>query len=132
MINFVYLRKIDALPLGVDRVEIGNWSKTREVNEINEDEKKLNSEKLEGVRNINFDVSLNELETFTQLYTGSNTMLDRSEVIPDEYKGDNTIIKGNKVLRTKITKSDKIYSFDYNTIKTWIGSNTSTNWESGF
>ena len=138
MINFVYLRKIDALPLGVDRVEIGNWTKTREINEIRDDEKKLNSEKLEGIRNINFDVSINEdgsineLETFTLLYEASNTMKYINKVSSDEHKGDNTIIKGNKVLRTKVTMSNKIYSFDYNTIKTWIGSDTSVNWESGF
>ena len=34
MMNLVYVKKSDALPTGVDRVEIGNWTKTREINEI--------------------------------------------------------------------------------------------------
>ena len=131
MINFVYLKKIDALPLGVGRVEIGNWTKTREINEIKEDEKKLNSEFIESIKNINFDANINEVEIFSNLYTSSSVMRSINSVNSDKPKDDGTIIKGNKVLRTKVTASNKIYSFDYNTIKDWISSDTSVNWKSG-
>lgn len=139
LINVIYIKKIDALPLGVDRVEIGNWTKTREVNEIKEGEIKLNSEIFESIKNINFGTSINdnesmiEVETFTSLYTSSNNaMRDVGYVSANKYNGDITVIKGNKVLRTKLSMYNKIYSFDYNTIKTWIGSDTSVNWESRF
>ena len=55
MMNLVYVKKINALPKGVDRVEIDNWTKTREINEIKENKKKLNSEEFTNIRNINFD-----------------------------------------------------------------------------
>ena len=139
LINIIYIKKIDALPLGVDRVEISNWTKTREVNEIKEGEIKLNSEVFKSIKNINFSTdisdneSMTEVETFTSLYTSSNNVMrDIGDVSADKYNGDRTIIKGNKVLRTKLSMSNKIYSFDYNTIKTWIGSDTAVNWESGF
>ncbi len=131
MINLVYIKKIDALPEGVDRVEIGNWTKTREINEIEEDEKKLNSEELGGIRNINFDENFNKLELFSSLYTSSNSMRSVKKVSSIEYDENETAIKGNKVLRTKVRTSEPFYSFDYKTIKTWIGSERSIRWDDG-
>lgn len=133
MMNLVYIKKIHALPVGVDRVEIGNWTKTREINEIKEDEKKLNSENFNNIRNINFDNNLNLLEVFTNLYTsGNKSMRTVSTVSSYEYEGDKSKIKGNKVLRTRIRAFEPFYSFNYNTIKTWIGSDVSPNWEDGY
>ena len=133
MMNLVYIKKIHALPVGVDRVEIGNWTKTREINEIKEDEKKLNSENFNNIRNINFDDNVNLLEVFTNLYTsGNKSMRNVSTVSSYEYQGDKNKIKGNKVLRTRIRASEPFYSFDYNTIKTWIGSDVSPNWKDGY
>lgn len=133
MMNLVYIKKIHALPVGVDRVEIGNWTKTREINEIKEDEKKLNSENFNNIRNINFDNNLNLLEVFTNLYTsGNKSMRTVSTVSSYEYEGDKSKIKGNKVLRTRIRAFEPFYSFNYDTIKTWIGSDVSPSWEDGY
>lgn len=131
MINLVYIKKTEALTEGVDRVEIDNWTKTREINEIEEDEKKLNSEELGGIRNINFDENFNKLELFSSLYTSSNSMRSVKRVSSIEYDENETIIKGNKVLRTKVRTSEPFYSFDYKTIKTWIGSERSIRWDDG-
>ena len=133
MMNLVYIKKIHALPVGVDRVEIGNWTKTREINEIKEDEKKLNSENFNNIRNINFDDNVNLLEVFTNLYTsGNKSMRNVSTVSSYEYEGDKSKIKGNKVLRTRIRAFEPFYSFNYDTIKTWIGSDVSPSWEDGY
>lgn len=133
MINLVYIKKIHALPQGVDRVEIGNWTKTREINEIKEDEKKLNSEDFKNIRNINFDDNLNPLEIFTNLYTsGDKSMRTVGTVSSYEYEGDESRIKGNKVLRTRVRTFEPIYSFNYNTIQTWLESSVSPIWREGY
>lgn len=132
MMNLVYVKKIDALPMGVDRVEIGNWTKTREINEIEEGEKKLNSEALDNVGNINFDESVNQIEIFNSLYSSSNLMRNVERVSASQYEGDKNIIKGNKVLRTIVRTTEPFYSFDYSTIKTWVGSDINVNWQEGF
>lgn len=127
-INLIYCEKIYSLPRGVDRVEIGNWTKTREVYEIKEDEKKLNSEYFTGIRNINFDDSLNQVEILNNLYETENRKL---RTVNDLNFNNKIIIKGNKVLRGKINFSDPFYFYNYNTIKSWVGSDVSTIWEGG-
>ena len=125
MMNLVYVKKSDALPTGVDRVEIGNWTKTRETNEIKGEEKKLNSERFDNIRNINFEDSLNQIEEFTNLYTSTSKSMRTVKQVNDDSKN---IIKENKVLRTRVRTFEPIYSFTYDTIKTWIGSEESPTW----
>ena len=78
MLNLVFVKKIDALPLGVERVEIGNWTKTREANEIEGDEKKINSEEFENTKNINLNDDSNSIETITNLYKNDNRKMYKS------------------------------------------------------
>lgn len=126
--NLVCINKIDALPVGVDKVEIGNWTKTREVNEINGGEKKLNSEYFDNIKNINFDESINKLEVFNNLYTSSSRAMRE---VKDLNVNSENIIEGNKVLRTRVRAYEPFYSFNYNTIKTWVGSDISPVWKDG-
>ena len=112
--NLVYVKKSDALPTGVDRVEIGNWTKTREINKIKGEEKKLNSERVDNIRNINFEDSLNQIEEFTNLYTSTSKSMRTVKQGNDDSKN---IIKENKVLRTRVRTFEPIYSFTYDTIK---------------
>ncbi|WP_434798593.1 hypothetical protein [Terrisporobacter vanillatitrophus] len=132
MINLVYIKKIHALPQGVDRVEIGNWTKTREINEIREDEKKLNSEDFKNIRNINFDDTLNPLEIFTNLYTSGDKSMRTVSTVNSFKPEDENRIEGNKVLRTRVRTSDPIYSFNYNTIQTWLESSENPIWKDGY
>ena len=129
MMNLVYVKKSDALPTGVDRVEIGNWTKTREINEIKGEEKKLNSERFDNIRNINFEDSLSQIEEFTNLYTSTSKSMRTVKQVNDDSKN---IIKENKVLRTRVRTFEPIYSFTYDTIKTWIGSEESPTWGEGY
>ena len=133
MMNLVYVKKINALPTGVDRVEIGNWTKTREINEIKGEEKKLNSERFDNIRNINFEDSLNQIEEFTNLYTSTSKSMRTVKQVNDDSKNiiNENIIKENKVLRTRVRTFEPIYSFTYDTIKTWIGSEASPTWGEG-
>ena len=55
MINLISMEEIFALLEGVRKIEIENWTKTREVEDIGDGEKKLNSEEFEGIENINID-----------------------------------------------------------------------------
>ncbi|WMT83289.1 hypothetical protein [Terrisporobacter mayombei] len=132
MINLVYINKIHALPQGVDRVEIGNWTKTREINEIKEDEKKLNSEDFKNIKNINFDDTLNPLEIFTNLYTPGDKSMRTVNIVNSFKPEDESKIKGNKVLRTRVRTFEPIYSFNYNTIQTWLESSVSPIWKEGY
>lgn len=126
--NLVCINKVDALPAGVDKVEIDNWTKTREVNEINGEEKKLNSEYFDNIKNINFDDSINKLEVINNLYTSSSIAMRE---VKDLNVNSENIIEGNKVLRTRVRLSEPFYSFTYNTIKTWVGSDISPVWKEG-
>ena len=65
MINFVFSINIDALPKGVERVSIENWKKTREINEVEGDERKLNSEIITDIKNT--DVNDDEVQLLTSL-----------------------------------------------------------------
>lgn len=129
MMNLVYVKKINALPTGVDRVEIDNWTKTREINEIKENKKKLNSEEFTNIRNINFDDTLNQLEVFNNLYTTVNKSMRE---VKDININSENVINGNKVLRTRVRTFEPFYSFNYDTIKTWIGSDVSPTWGDGY
>ena len=131
MINIIYVKKVHALPLGVDIVKINNWTKTREVNEIEENEKKLNSENFDDIKNVNFSSDINEVETFDNLYDKLNVMRNIKNVSIEKYKDGEALITGNKVLRTKVTSDKKIHSFDYNTIKGWIGNGSNVDWQNG-
>ena len=65
MINFVFSINIDALPKGVERVSIENWKKTREINEVEGDERKLNSEIITDIKNT--EVNDDEVQLLTSL-----------------------------------------------------------------
>lgn len=134
MMNLVYTKKIYALPSGVERVEIGNWTKTREVNEIGGDEKKLNSEVLSNIENINMGDDAKEVEIVDNVYNNINlkmkNIIDANNDRLSQSDGNEDIrtIKGGKVLRTRAFSSDPI-SFNYENIKSWIGSNESILWK---
>lgn len=130
MLNLVYIKKIDALPKGVERVEIGNWTKTRETDEINTDEKKLNSEEFSNIENINFGDSLNIPDTFNNLYNLDDKSMRTIGTVNSLRANDNkSIVTGNKVLRTKIRTVEPIYSFNYSTMQTWLESSENPTWK---
>lgn len=126
IVNSICIKKIYALPRGMERVKIGNWTKTREIYEINGDEKKLNSENLDMVRNINFNENLNQLEIFNNLYTERTKAMRK---VSDLNSSNGSLIKGNKVLRTTVKTSEPFNFSNYNTIKTWVGSDINPTWE---
>lgn len=143
MLNLVFVKKIDALPLGVERVEIGNWTKTREANEIEGDEKKINSEEFENTKNINLNDDSNSIEIITNLYKNETKSMRTLKAVNDLNSKESTenpvFHKGNKILRTKVRSFEPIYSFSdrnsktssYDNLYTWIGSDTSTKWIDG-
>ena len=143
MLNLVFVKKIDALPLGVERVEIGNWTKTREANEIEGDEKKINSEEFENTKNINLNDDSNSIEIITNLYKNETKSMRTLKAVNNLNSNESTenpvFHKGNKILRTKVRSFEPIYSFSninsktssYDTLNTWVGSDTSTKWIDG-
>ncbi|MGM9535067.1 MAG: hypothetical protein ACI3VR_07430, partial [Intestinibacter sp.] len=84
------LQKIEAqrnLPAGVTEVEINDWTKTREANEIGDSEKKLNS--YSDLSELNQNISDEDVESIDGLYDARWNLREPSEGIT-----------GNKVLRT--------------------------------
>lgn len=100
-VTYDNLQKIEAqrnLPAGVTEVEISDWTKTREANEIGDGEKKLNSHiDLSG---LNQNISDDDVEAIDGLYDATYKLRPMS-LIPGDVS-----INGNKVLRT-IIKSGK-------------------------
>ncbi len=127
----------------MERVEISNWTKTREADEIEEDEKKINGEKFENTKNINLNNDLNTVEIITNLYkddTKTMRTLGSVNYLNSNQVTENLIVhQGNKVLRTRARVFEPIYSFDsstsktssYDTLNTWVGSNISAKWVDG-
>ena len=102
MLNLVFVKKIYALPLGVERVEIGNWTKTREANEIEGDEKKINSEEFENTKNINLNDDSNSIEIITNLYKNETKSMRTLKAVNNLNSNESTenpvFHKGNKIL----------------------------------
>ena len=100
-VTYDNLQKIEAqrnLPVGVTEVEISDWTKTREADEIGDGEKKLNSHiDLSG---LNQNISDDDVEAIDGLYDATYKLRPMS-LIPGDVS-----INGNKVLRT-IIKSGK-------------------------
>ena len=131
MINLVYIKKIYALPKGVKRVEIGNWTKTREVEDIGGEEKKLNSEVFSDIKNINMGDEASSIELLYNLYD-SQKMLRTPKILISQNQDKYSVpIIGNKVLRTILSTSQRNYGFEYKTIKSWVGSDTNALWRDG-
>lgn len=129
MINLISMEEIFALPEGVRKIEIENWTKTREVEDIGDGEKKLNSEEFEGIENINIDE--NNIEILYNLFDGLKMMRTPKTVYLKNKEKYSDLITGNKVLRIRNGTKDTINGFKYNIIDSWIGSDTNAIWKEG-
>ena len=75
-VTYDNLQNIDAgrsLPVGVSEVELTNWTKTREPNEINNGEKKLNSHS--DLAELNKNIDQSDVENIKDLYDSKNNIL---------------------------------------------------------
>ena len=115
MINLISIEEIFALPEGVRKIEIENWTKTREVEDIGDGEKKLNSEEFEGIENINIDE--NNIEILYNLFDGLKMMRTPKTVYLKNKEKYSDLITGNKVLRIRNGTKDTINGFKYNIVK---------------
>ena len=129
MINLISMEEIFALPEGVRKIEIENWTKTREVEDIGDGEKKLNSEEFEGIENINIDD--NNIEILYDLFDRANMMRIPKTVYLKNIEKYNDEITGNKILRMRNYTKNAINGFKYNVINSWVGSDTSVIWKGG-
>lgn len=148
--------------MGVTEIEMTNWTKTREPNEIGDGEKKLNS--YSELAGLNENILETDVESISDLYdtntgklreiinlsnnlqytdslentnkTISDMNTDANDNISKDITGENTVVIGNKVLRTP-TKLSNINIIDY-TIKALygylksdndVGSNNYINWD---
>ena len=119
MINFVFSINIDALPKGVERVSIENWKKTREINEVEGDERKLNSENITDIKNT--DVNDDEVQLLTSLLFQESSKEMRSVNTVNKLQENNMeVIKGNKILRLNTSSIRMYYPFKLSTISTWL------------
>ena len=119
MINFVFSINIDALPKGVERVSIENWKKTREINEVEGDERKLNSENITDIKNT--DVNDDEVQLLTSLLFQESSKEMRSVNTVNKLQENNMeVIKGNKILRLNTSSGRMYYPFKLSTISTWL------------
>lgn len=115
MINFVFSINIDALPKGVERVSIENWKKTREINEVEGDERKLNSENITDIKNT--DVNDDEVQLLTSLLFQESSKEMRSVNTVNKLQENNMeVIKGNKILRLNTSSGRMYYPFKLSTI----------------
>ena len=119
MINFVFSINIDALPKGVERVSIENWKKTREINEVEGDERKLNSEIITDIKNT--EVNDDEVQLLTSLLFQESSKEMRSVNTVNKLQENNMeVIKGNKILRLNTSSIRMYYPFKLSTISTWL------------
>ena len=75
-VTYDNLQNIDAgrsLPVGVSEVELTNWTKTREPNEINNGEKQLNSHS--DLAELNKNIDQSDVENIKDLYDSKNNIL---------------------------------------------------------
>ncbi len=120
-----------ALPNGVEKVSINNWTKTREVEEISSNLKKINSEEIENIENINMNQN-DEVDILKKLYVlGDLDMRSVKTVNYLEDREQSNLIEGNKILRTSIKPNRLLYSASYKTLKTWLCGNDNLKWENG-
>lgn len=126
MINLISMEEIFALPEGVRKIEIENWTKTREVEDIGDGEKKLNSEEFEGIENINIDD--NNIQVLYNMYE-SGKIIRSPETVASKNSGIN--IQGNKVLRMIKSTPQRTSSFKFDIMKKWIGGYTPAIWQNG-
>ncbi|MGN1032978.1 MAG: hypothetical protein ACI4PU_05910, partial [Intestinibacter sp.] len=111
------LQKIQAernLPVGVTEIEISDWVKTREADEIGDGEKKLNSHI--DLKELNQNISTEDVQAIDGLYDAKWNLRSIS-LIPNQESTEENVedtvdITGNKVLRT-IVKPDKNYDLRY-------------------
>ena len=133
MINFVFSINIDALPKGVERVSIENWKKTREINEVEGDERKLNSENITDIKNT--DVNDDEVQLLTSLLFQESSKEMRSVNTVNKLQENNMeVIKGNKILRLNTSSIRMYYPFKLSTISTWLldeENNNLVSWNEG-
>ena len=129
-ITYDNLQNIQAernLPLGVTEVELTNWTKTREPEEIGDGEKKMNShsDRVE----LNEGISAEDVESIDGLYKnvkedGKNYLKlrtikdvssssDITENINVDTDKSEREVSGNKVLRTMINSGNETQLISY-------------------
>ena len=129
--NLSYNKQVYALPQGVKKVEIGEWTKTREIDEIEDDEKKLNSEFFNDVKNINLSENGENVEIISNLYDKLRN-LRSLKTINDLNKAEGgNLVSGNKILRMSNYVDNVINAFSYKTMRTWVGSDKYITWKEG-
>ncbi len=126
-ITYDNLQNIQAernLPLGVTEVELTNWTKTREPEEIGDGEKKMNShsDRVE----LNEGISAEDVESIDGLYKSGNGYLnltninyvtsssDKLDNVDENVEQSTQKVTGNKVLRAFLNSGSSIQLINYN------------------
>lgn len=142
-ITYDNLQNIQAernLPLGVTEVELTNWTKTREPEEIGDGEKKMNShsDRVE----LNEGISSEDVDSIDGLYKSGNGYLnltninyvtsssDKLDNVDENVEQSTQKVTGNKVLRTLIN-SGLYMKFNYNLsdLYGYLKSDKAINWD---
>lgn len=147
-ITYDNLQNIQAernLPLGVTEVELTNWTKTREPEEIGDGEKKMNSHSDRA--ELNEGISVEDVESVDGLYenvkedgknylklrtikdvSSSSDKTENINVDTDKLEGG---VSGNKVLRTMINSgtSNELISYSIDDLYGYLQSDKPIKWD---
>ena len=143
-ITYDNLQNIQAernLPLGVTEVELTNWTKTREPEQIGDGEKKLNSHIDRD--DLNDGISVEDVESIDGLYKSSLEYLilsninqitnssDKSDSIDENGEHSPQKVTGNKVLRTLINSGTnaQLMNYDIRDLYGYLKSDKPINWD---
>ena len=126
-ITYDNLQNIQAersLPLGVTEIELTNWTKTREPEEIGDGEKKMKSHSDRA--ELNEGISSEEVESIDGLYKSGNGYLnltninyvtsssDKLDNVNENVEQSTQKVTGNKVLRAFLNSGSSIQLINYN------------------
>ena len=143
-ITYDNLQNIQAersLPLGVTEIELTNWTKTREPEEIGDGEKKLNSHSDRA--GLNEGISADDVESIDGLYKngiGYLNLTNINHVTSSSNKSDNVDedieqstqkVTGNKVLRAFLNSrsSSQLINYDIEDLYGYLKSDKPINWD---
>lgn len=143
-ITYDNLQNIQAersLPLGVTEIELTNWTKTREPEEIGDGEKKLNSHSDRA--GLNEGISADDVESIDGLYKngiGYLNLTNINHVTSSSNKSDNVDedieqstrkVTGNKVLRAFLNSrsSSQLINYDIEDLYGYLESDKPINWD---
>ena len=147
-ITYDNLQNIQAernLPLGVTEIELTNWTKTREPEEIGDGEKKMNSHSDRA--ELNEGISSEEVESIDGLYknvkedgknylklrtikdvSSSSDITENVNVDTDKSESE---VSGNKVLRTMINSGNdtQLISYSVDDLYGYLQSDKPIKWD---